>query len=291
LFFFNIFGVFVMFTTPTLPASLDFTPVREPVTRNGNVVPNMFWVINPLNDAIIGDGKSRHSVTNYTTMWESLWDGLKQSTLDLSNAVVKADSIGNGAAMRAEIVLPNHNFEKRLGEAAQMKIVISDSHDQTVRRQVKAMIMRLACLNGMISAKENIGFAQKHTTMNDPELIGTIASGWLPKLEADADLMRDMVSIKIDKDTAVEFYRDHVAKYKTNTGLVKINEKMLERIVAIHNSYNMGNNAYRVYNTLTHMSTHVDKARGESDDGRKRLRIEQDIEAVIRGPFAELLAR
>jgi hypothetical protein len=191
--------------------------------------------------------------------------------------------------MRAEIVLPNHNFEKRLGETAQMKIVIADSHDQTVRRQVKAMIMRLACLNGMISARENIGFAQKHTTMNDPELIGTIASGWLPKLEADADLMRDMVSIKIDKDTAVEFYRDHVAKYKTNTGLVKINEKMLERIVAIHNSYNMGNNAYRVYNTLTHMSTHVDKARGESDDGRKRLRIEQDIEAVIRGPFAALI--
>jgi len=37
------------------------------------------------------------------------------------------------------------------------------------------------------------------------------------------------------------------------------------------------------------MSTHVDKARGESDDGRKRLRIEQDIEAVIRGPFAELI--
>lgn len=279
-----------MFATPTLPASLDFTPVREPVTRNGNVVPNMYWVINPLNDAIIGDGKSRHSVTNYTTMWESLWEGLKQSTLDLSNAIVKADSIGNGAAMRAEIVLPNHNFEKRLGEAAQMKIVIADSHDQTVRRQVRAMIMRLACLNGMISAKETIGFSQKHTTMNDPELIGTIASGWLPKLEADADLMRDMVSIRIDKDTAVEFYRDHVAKYKTNAGVVKINEKMLERIVAIHNSYNMGNNAYRVYNTLTHMSTHVDKARGESDDGRKRLRIEQDIEAVIRGPFAELLA-
>ena len=64
---------------------------------------------------------------------------------------------------------------------------------------------------------------------------------------------------------------------------------MLERIVAIHNSYDMGNNAYRVYNTLTHMSTHVDKARGDSDDGRKRLRIEQDIEAVIRGPFAALI--
>ena len=278
-----------MFITPTLPASLDFTPVREPVTRNGNVVPNMYWVINPLNDAIIGDGKSRHAVTNYTTMWDSLWEGLKQSTLDLSNAVVKADAIGNGAAMRAEIVLPNHNFEKRLGEAAQMKIVIADSHDQTVRRQVRAMIYRLACLNGMISARENIGFAQKHTAMNDPELIGTIASGWLPKLESDADLMREMVSIPIGKDLAVEFYREHVAKYKTNTGSAKINEKMLERIIGIHNSYDMGNNAYRIYNTLTHLSTHVDKARGDSDDGRKRLRMEQDIEAVIRGPFSALI--
>jgi hypothetical protein len=278
------------YAIPTLPTALDFDPIREQATRNGSPVEGRFWVINPLNDSIIGDGKTVHNPQNYRKMWDSLWMGLSESTLDLTGVEIKARSIDNGAAMRAEIVLPNHDFSGRLGEASKMKIVIGDSHDQTVKRSVSAMILRLACTNGMIAVREKIGFAQKHTTFSDPQVIGAIASGWLPQLESEVDLMKEMTVIKIDQDTAIKFYRENVAKYRTSTGW-KYNEKMLERIIQIHNNYDMGNNAYRVYNTLTHLSTHVEVMKAGADVGRKQLRMEQDIETVLRGSFQELITQ
>jgi len=156
-----------MNTIPSLPADLDFQPIREQATRNGMPVTGRFWVVNPLNDSVLGDGRRVHNPQNYRTMWDSLWTGLSESVLDLSTVEVKAHSIENGAAMRAEIILPNHDFSGKLGEAAKMKIVIGDSHDQSVKRSVQAMILRLACLNGMIAVRENIGFSQKHTTFSD----------------------------------------------------------------------------------------------------------------------------
>jgi len=277
-----------MNTIPSLPADLDFQPIREQATRNGMPVEGRFWVVNPLNDSVIGDGRRVHNPQNYRTMWDSLWTGLSESVLDLSTVEVKARSIDNGAAMRAEIILPNHDFSGKLGEAAKMKIVIGDSHDQSVKRSVQAMILRLACLNGMIAVRENIGFSQKHTTFSDPQMIGQVASNWIPQLENEVDLMKQMTVVKVDVDTAVHFYREHVTKYRTATGW-KFNEKMLERVMQIHNSYNMGHNAYRVYNTLTHISTHVETSREGADVGRKQLRIEQDMDAVLKGAFNDLL--
>lgn len=274
---------------PALPAELDFDPVREPATRNGNVIDGRFWVINPLNDEIIGDGKRVHNPHNYRKMWDSMWEGLMQSDLDMSTIEVKTRVIENGAAMRAEVILPNQDFTGQLGEAAKMKIVIADSHDQTIKRSVSAMVHRLACLNGMIAVREKIAFSQKHTTFSDPLSIGIAASNWIPQLQSEVEGMKQMMGIRIGLDQAVEFYRQNVARYRTASGY-KFNERMLERILNIHNSYDMGHNAYRVYNTLTHLSTHVDKAKGDADIGRKQLRIEQDIESVIRGPFAEMIA-
>ncbi len=69
----------------------------------------------------------------------------------------------------------------------------------------------------------------------------------------------------------------------TKTG-AKINNKWLERIIGIYDSYNtMNGTAYQVYNTLTHISTHVEAQRDGTEVERKRIRVEQDIESVIQG--------
>lgn len=276
------------FVFPALPAALDFDPVREQATRNGMPVKGRYWVVNPLTDTVIGDGKSVHKVENFSKMWNAMWEGLSASTLDLGDAKVVSTIIGDGAAMRAVIELPRHDFTRQLGEAAKMRIVVADSHDQSVKRRVDAQVLRLACLNGMVAVRESIGFSQRHTTFNDPEIIGTVASGWVSQLESEAEGMQSMTKVAVNEDTAIMFYRHNVARYRTAAGW-KFNERMLERIVAIHRSYQLGDNAYRVYNTLTHLSTHIEQARGEGDTGRKQLRIEQDIEQVVRGPFARLL--
>jgi hypothetical protein len=52
----------------------------------------------------------------------------------------------------------------------------------------------------------------------------------------------------------------------------------------------MRGTAYQVYNTLTHISTHVEAQRDGTEVERKRIRIEQDIESVIQGAeFQQLI--
>ena len=276
---------------PTLPSFLDFDPVREQQTRNGIAIPNKYWTVNPLTDTVIGDGKSVHNPKNFRVVWDNMREGLALAKLDTSDVDVEFNAISNGSAFSAKIILKQYNFEKKLGEPARMVMQVRDSHDQSVKMQISAMIYRLACLNGMIAPRESVGISQKHTTFYDPEVIGKVASQFPEKLERDAQVMYQMQGIKVNRDRAIDFFRRNVATYMTKTGQ-KINNKWLERIIGIYDSYNtMQGTAYQVYNTLTHISTHVEAQRDGTEVERKRIRIEQDIESVIQGAdFQHMIA-
>ena len=266
---------------PALPQILDFDPVREPQIRNGVAIRNQYWVVNPNTDTVIGNGKSIHNPQNFSKVWDSFREGLLHSGLDTSEAEVKFNVIKEGAAMEAQIVLKRYQYEQVLGEPAKMTMSFRDSHDQSIRRQIRAMIYRLACLNGMIAPREAVGIVQKHTTYSDPDTVGKIASKFPDQLLKDAQVMRLMQGVKVQRAEAIDFLERNVATYPTKTG-TKVNKKWLDRIVGIHDSYNiLGENSYHLYNTLTHISTHVESR--TADVATKRIRIEQDIESVIRG--------
>jgi hypothetical protein len=266
---------------PALPQILDFDPVREPQIRNGVAIRNQYWVVNPNTDTVIGNGKSIHNPQNFSKVWDSFREGLLHSGLDTSEAEVKFSVIKEGAAMDAQIILKRYQYEQVLGEPAKMTMSFRDSHDQSIRRQIRAMIYRLACLNGMIAPREAVGIVQKHTTYSDPDTVGKIASRFPDQLLKDAQTMRLMQGVKVQRADAIDFLERNVATYPTKTG-TKVNKKWLDRIVGIHDSYNiLGDNTYHLYNTLTHISTHVESR--TADVATKRIRIEQDIESVIRG--------
>ena len=272
-------------TIPALPSNLNFTPVREQQTRNGALVAGKWWTVNPDTDEVIGDGKRNHNPQNFALMWDKLREGLYHSGLQLSDVTTKFDSFNNNAGMRAEIVLPNHNFIKALGEPSCLKIRVVDSHDQTQRRQIGAMIMRLACLNGMVSMAENTSLSQLHTQSAEPERIGKVAATWPELLLEDASKMQAMREVHVARHRAIDFYSDHVASHRTRTGM-KLNKSMLERIVGLHDDYKLGDNAYHVYNVLTHMSTHVES---KACATKKQLVMEDKMASIINGDaFKEL---
>jgi hypothetical protein len=274
-------------TLPSLPEYLDFAPKREQQTRNGVVVDGKWWTVNPNTDEVIGDGRKNHNPMNFSIMWDSLREGLYHSGLQLDSATTKFNSYNNNAGMTAEIVLPNHDFVKALGEPSCLKIRIVDSHDQSQRRQISAMIMRLACLNGMVSMAENTSLSQLHTQGSNPERIGKVAATWPELLLGDAAKMQAMREVRVPRHRAIDFYSDHVASHKTRTGMT-LNKSMLDRIMGIHDSYQLGNNAYRLYNVLTHMSTHVES---KSCVTKKQLVMEDKIGAIIKGDAFKELAQ
>jgi len=285
------------FSSFTFPKQLDFEPVREQQVRNGVQIPNQYWIINPNTDGVIGSGKSRHKVDNFKIMWETFMEGLLLSGLDLQGLQVMwnivHNKIGEPVAYSAELKLPNENYNKQLGEEACTKIILRDSHDQTVLRQIRAMVLRLACLNGMLSVgnKEGSSIFQKHTTFSDPETVGEVASKFPMHLRDEATAMNKMREVKVLRNQAISFFRDNVAFYKTKTG-IKPNESLLERIVGFYDNYRaLGHNKYRVLNTLTHLSSHVNSLPKKNDTcmTSKGIRMEKDVQDVLDSSAFEFL--
>jgi len=272
-----------------IPAELDFQPVREHQVRNGVRVPNSFWTINPLTDEVIGSGKSKHRPENFATMWNTLVEGLFASDLDLTDAKVDF-RYDNGASFRADIVLPKHDFKRIVGEESSMKLRIYDSHDQSFKRQVDAMIMRLACLNGMESISRNIGIAQRHTAMADAEKMGEIASEFPNLLEKEAEVHKHLQRVHLPREIAIRFLADQVAQRKTRTGY-EVNKKQLDELVGLWDQYRIGDNMYRLYNVLTHMSTHVEAKRDGANVARKQLMLEEKVRGILHGPAFRQLAQ
>ena len=276
---------------PALPVELVFDPVREPVYRKGVVVPDQFWIINPNTDQLINDKPSgkNHNPVNYTHMWESFREGVDQSGIDTSNLQVRFNVADRGAAFSADIVFKQYNYDRIVGEATEMKMRIIDSHDMSFRRDIRCMIMRLACTNGMVTVGERLTVKQKHTMLSDPEKLGAVVAEYPSRLEDEAHLYKQMMGTRVTKDQAIAFARSEVATYRIASG-IKVNEKSVEEFARIWNEYaGLGETGYRLYNVMTHIGTHV-TGRADTDLARKQIRIEDRVSDIVQGKAFQQLA-
>ena len=276
---------------PALPVELVFDPVREPVYRKGVVVPDQFWIINPNTDQLINDKPSgkNHNPVNYTHMWDSFREGVDQSGIDTSNLQVRFNVADRSAAFSADIVFKQYNYDRIVGEATEMKMRIIDSHDMSFRRDIRCMIMRLACTNGMVTVGERLAVKQKHTMLSDPEKLGAVVAEYPSRLENEAHLYKQMMGTRVTKDQAIAFARSQYATYRVASG-IKVNEKSVEEFARIWNEYaGLGETGYRLYNVMTHIGTHV-TGRADTDLARKQIRIEDRVSDIVQGKHFQQLA-
>jgi hypothetical protein len=205
----------------------------------------------------------------------------------LDNAETKFRSFNNNAGMRADIILPYENFDLIVGEPTQLKISVCNSHDQTHKLNIAAMIYRLFCTNGQSSMSENTSLSQLNTQGAEPERIGAVAAKWPEFLQMDAHKMKRMQGVPVSRYDAINFYSTHVASTQTRSGKV-VNRAMLDRIMGIHDTYkSLGDTSYRVYNVLTHMSTHVES---KACATKKQLVMEDKINSIVNGAAFQELA-
>jgi len=276
---------------PALPVALDFDPVREAVTRNGSVVPDQFWIVNPTTGKLVTNKPSgkNHNPVNYTHMWGSFRAGVIESGIDTSQLEVRFSTASNASAFCADIIFKKYDYERIVGEATQMRMRIIDSHDQSFKRDIRCMLMRLACTNGMSTVGERLAVKQKHTMLSDPEKLGAVVSEFPTRLEKEASLYKQMMQTRVSLDQAVSFARAEVASYRTASG-IKVNEKSVEEFARIWHLYRgMGDTGYRLYNVLTHIGTHVTGREG-TDVARKQIRIEDRVSDIVQAPaFRQLV--
>ena len=279
---------------PALPVELDFDPVREQVVRTGRdgvirTVRDSYWVVNPLTDEVMATSKNQHNPVNFKNMWDSFREGVEHSGVDTSDIQIMFNTARGGAAFSADIVFKRYDYQQIVGEPTQMKMRILDSHDMTLKRDIRCMLMRLACTNGMVTVGERLTVKQKHTTFSDPEKLGAVVSEFPTRLENEAHLYKDMMAKRVTKDQAIAFARTEVATYRTAAG-IKINEKTVEEFARIWNEYRaLGETGYHLYNVLTHIGTHVTGREG-TDVARKQIRIEDRVSEIVQAPaFRQLV--
>ena len=272
-----------MFADP-MPEVLDFEPVLKPVIYNGQPVPDKMFVVREDNDQPLAVVGSKHRPTNYRKLWEPLREGLAASDLDLTDATVKWHVVGNGAAMFADITLKAYDFEHIIGEPTSMKMRVLNSVNGSWKYDVSAMLMRLACLNGMSRVDQGTSASFKHTVNTDPEKIGDVASQWPILLESDGHFFNHMKKVYLTSEEATALF----AKFCTTTTKVesRVNKAWLGRMVTLWDNYSstIGQNGYALYNALTHYGTHSDKATSRGDVNAKLVRQEQSVTKFLRSP-------
>ena len=287
-------------TLSEVAPSLVFEPKREALRHNGLLVKDKFAIINPT----IGDidpltglpkgevmqvvGKS-HVATPYNVMWDSMREGIELSGLDTSQIQIKFIVAPDGGSYATDIIFKQYEFEPAVGDVHSMRFRIYDSHDMTFRHHIQCGLFRYWCSNGQASIAEKLEVKAKHTLTADPEKLGRIVADFPARLEAEAELYRDMMATPLSKDRAVQFIRENVATYRIASG-IKINEKTVEEGARIWNMYgNLGDTGYRLFNVITHIGTHVTGREG-TNMARKQARIEQQAQAVVDMPeFKQLV--
>jgi hypothetical protein len=285
-------------TLSEVAPSLVFEPKREALRHKDILVEDKFAIINPT----IGDidpltglpkgkvmqvvGKS-HVATPYDIMWESMRQGIELSGLDTSQIQVKFIISPDGGAYSADIIFKRYEFEPAVGDVHSMRFRIYDSHNMAFKHHIQCGLFRYWCSNGQASIAEKLEVKAKHTLTADPEKLGAVVADFPARLEAEAELYKDMMDTPLSKDRAVEFIREKVATYRVASG-IKVNEKMVEEGARIWNMYsNLGNTGYRLFNVITHIGTHVT---GRGDMARKQARIEQQAQSVVDMPeFKQLV--
>jgi len=272
-----------MFADP-MPEVLDFEPVLKPVIYNGQPVPDKMFVVREDNDQPLAVVGSKHRPTNYRKLWEPLREGLAASDLDLTDATVQWHVVNNGAAMFADVTLKAYDFERIIGEPTSMKMRVLNSVNGSWKYDVSAMLMRLACLNGMSRVDQGTSASFKHTVNTDPEKIGDVASQWPILLESDGHFFNHMKKVQITGEEATALF----AKFCTTTTKVesRVNKAWLGRMVTLWDNYSstIGQNGYALYNALTHYGTHSDKVTSRGDVNAKLVRQEQSVTKFLRSP-------
>jgi len=278
-----------------LPESLKFTPIRVPISHEGQNIPTSLGqkIVNDQTNEVLGIVKSRYIPRPYAALWEPLIEGLKLSDLDLSDAKVKWQTMNNGARVYADIELKAYDFEKIIGEPTSLALRVKDSVDGSVKYDISAFLRRLSCLNGQSRIAENTSVSFKHTITAEPEKIGKIASTWPEVLIQDGHLFNHMRKVYVDRDVAQTFLATNLCVTPTKTER-KVNKKWLNTMMGLWDtySYKIGNNGYALYNSITHYGTHVDREslRG-AEYGDRALRQEQNVQTLVRGKAFKNLIR
>lgn len=259
-------------TAITEAISTSFFDVREEtlVTASGVPVPGKKVIVRgdsgtPL--AVVGD---RYKTVTNEEIFTSFTDILANSSLNLDGAKVIMNESHGGARTFAQIILPEHQITIGEKDATALRIIARNSYDGSTAFIAQAGGYRFVCSNGQILGDTVSYFQSKHVQSLDVKAAAANISAVLDSFERSQEWFDSMRSKPVAGSQAYAC----LAFAARNAEALRLGypdkyEDMPPMMRTLFDSWTahskaLGANAWALYNTLTHFSSHWDSEKESS---------------------------
>lgn len=266
------------------------------VTASGKVVPGKKVICRKDNGtplAVVGD---RYKMVTNEEIFSGFTNILGKSSLDLTGSKVNLQFSHGGARTYAEIIIPEHSIKvgpAKVGDLTQFRLIARNSYDGSTAFIVQAGGYRLACLNGQVMPADTIGYFQsKHVSSLDVGVAADNISQVLNSFNESREWFNELRTRKVTDAHAyacLAFASRNQEAFRQ--GYPKSVEEMPRMMKTLFESWTihrkeMGDNAWALYNTLTHFSSHwgADKEEAHDNAVAAQFRREDRVRETLQSP-------
>ena len=219
-------------------------------------------VVNQDSGRILGVHTSSYQIVSHKEVWDSIAQGITQTSLPKNISVEYQTTDPFASAFRADFVFDDLVIEPKVDDIIKYRIRFYNSYDGTFSINIQAEGLRLWCLNGCTTPHAVSSWRARHTRNVSVDAISNKIMAALNVFHNHKEIYQDWMNTPLDM-YAVNQAFIRVCKYKSVTGKIKTNEKML------HNFTNTldkeidqhGRNLWALYNCLTYWQSHVDQTK------------------------------
>ena len=220
-------------------------------------------VIRTDTNDILGVHGSRYSITSHSDVVNATVDAVKRSEIS-HDWNMTTDVYENGALMKGTIQFNDLVIEPEVGDFVRFDANFWNSYNGQWSIQIVAEGRRLWCLNGCSTPHSVSKTFKRHTgSVNMDQEAGKLSAALSVFFDQKA-VWQQYMKQPIGNMQAEDFLRDQLCRYSTKSSYAKqVNEKQADILYRqwISETIRLGRNAWALYNTMTHWSSHPDTAK------------------------------
>ena len=280
-----------------LPDTMNWEPELRPIQTDGGeeVSEHRFRGVYR-GDYLIAPVGPNYRTASHVELIAAVDESFEDAGIDLSGVERTVEMLENGAKFQAIYRLKNYVVRPKVGDEMEKTYVFRTSHDMSWSNSLEYKLLRLICLNGMVTADKLATMRAKHTSgFNANRFVRQIRRG-IEMMTKEEEFFRKLAATRVTREEAEWFVRETIAKrpkpfIREGKNGSAITEYAYEKKVqAIMDQFSREDQtAFGVYNALTYWSTHT-PARSGAEHNALLHREKQVIEAVSSPEFAKIAA-
>jgi len=225
-------------------------------------------VFRPDTEEVLAVVSNRYKLTPHVEIFDAFNDVLDAAGLATGRLEVKDHIMDDGALAMRSINFLDHEIDvgnSQNSDPVAFRVDIYNSVNGRWAFHQIAGAIRFACLNGMVSGDMAFWSRIRHTRRIRPESEASRLTNALNAMEKSADEYRKMRQTGVREDAVQNLFKNTLAAAPTRSDPKAVNKTQLDGLLKQYDNerHKLGENAWAVFNTATHWSSHPDVKRAD----------------------------